>query len=133
MYNMWFIVISSFILAVVGFALGKWGGKIYSDLLEFIGLLCGVIFGIAWLISLILAISGPIMAKQELQEYSNNKKIVENAIKSGDSYNNVAITQKIIEANSWYAKAKSYKDTYGNWSMYYEIDFDKVEIIGKGE
>ena len=85
-----------------------------------------VIFGIGVTVNGIFA---PLQANKELREFENTRQIVEQVASDATALENIAITSKIIESNSWLAAAKASKSQWGRWSDYYFIDFDNIEPI----
>lgn len=75
------------------------------------------------------AIYLPIEKKAELKEFNNAKVMVQEICDNGnivDSFNAATTAQKY---NSWLAKAKASKETYGVFSSYYCLDLENTEFI----
>ena len=99
----------------------------------FIFYVIGTIACIAAVILLFCAIFNPICAAQEVAYWSEFVPMVENLVEGSDGYQDVGITSKIIDYNSWLAKARSSQEIYGNWSSYYNIDLSQLEYIKIGQ
>lgn len=82
-----------------------------------------------FVLSTCAAISFPIQAKQRYLEFENTRIILQQAYENGTASDNLAITNTVINANKWLAQAKANKQTYGIFSKYYFIDFEKIEPI----
>ena len=130
MYGWWYLVIASGVLIGVGIFLWSHGYWCMDNAIEWgFGIALIIIFFAAFLISIVLAISDPISAKREYLEFIEQKAIIEQVIESGDVYDNISISQSVIEANKWLAKAKASKKSYGCFSKYYKIDLDDIDPI----
>lgn len=88
-------------------------------------ILCNTVAFILCIISSIL----PITAQSEVNYYIQQKEYVELAIENGEAFENIAITQIVIENNEWLAEAKASKLTYGCFSRFYNIDLSKLSPI----
>jgi len=75
----------------------------------------------------LFAIFNPIWANREYLEFENLRQVV--LAQNGTNFENFQLTQKIIDVNNWLVKAKASNMQWGNWSMYYQINFDEVEPI----
>lgn len=132
MYGVWYLVIGFGVLLVLGIVL-----LIINY--NYLDNDCGVCFGFGTALTLIGAIGFlfcfisvfiiPLQSKQEYLEFQIQKEQVELVIESGNDYANLAISQTIIELNTWLAEAKANKQTYGCFSNYYYIDLDNIEPI----
>lgn len=87
--------------------------------------LCSTVAVILCVISFVL----PITAQSEVNYYIQQKEYVELAIENGEDFENIAITQIVIENNEWLAQAKASKLTYGCFSRFYNIDLSNLEPI----
>lgn len=97
---------------------------------------CGVIgvLLVAVAIGLILAaIFVPMEATKEVAYWSEFAPMVENLIENSTDYQGIGITEKVIEYNSWLAKARSSQEIYKNFSAYYGIDLSALEYIKIGQ
>lgn len=101
----------------------------WNDLEMFFGIAVTLIFSILFLVFIALAICNPISAKREYREFVETKVIIEQVVESGDIYDNIGLSQSVIEANRWLAKAKAKKKSYGCFSKYYKLDLDNIEPI----
>lgn len=52
---------------------------------------------------------------------------------SDNQFANLGITNTILDYNSWLEKAKASKSTYGNWSLYKNIDLESMHYLGVGQ
>lgn len=100
---------------------------------DFIFYIVGTIACIAAIILLFCAIFNPICAAEEVAYWSEFVPMVEDLIEGSNGYQDVGITNKVIEYNSWLARARSSQETYGNWSSYYNIDLSQLEYIKIGQ
>ena len=128
MYGLWWIVIISGILTTVGIVLLICGDEDNYLCLGF-GIILIILMGATFLVCLGFSIINPICAKQEYQTFEIQKEFVQEAYENGTDADNIAITQTVIEMNTWLAEAKASKQTLGNWSAYYNIDLDSLEPI----
>lgn len=100
-----------------------------SDIADWI---CGImigLFAVALLIGVIVGIVHEVQPKHELIQFEETKAIVEQAYENGTGFDNVAITQMVIEKNQWIADVKASLRKYGKWSIYWGFDIDSVEPI----
>ena len=100
---------------------------------NFIFYIIGTIACIATIVLLFCAIFNPISATEEVAYWSEFAPMVENLIEDSNGYQDVGITNKVIEYNSWLAKARSSQEIYGNWSSYYGIDLSQLQYIQIGQ
>jgi hypothetical protein len=98
----------------------------------FIFYIIGTIACIVTVILLFCAIFNPICAAQEVAYWSEFVPMVENLVEGSNGYQDVGITSKVIDYNSWLARARSSQEIYGNWSSYYGIDLSQLEYIKLG-
>lgn len=98
----------------------------------FIFYIIGTIACIAMVILLFCAIFNPICAAEEVAYWSEFVPMVENLVEGSSGYQDVGITSKVIDYNSWLAKARSSQEIYGNWSSYYNIDLSQLDYIKIG-
>lgn len=129
MYGLWWIVIGSAILMIIGIILWILNNDCVWEFLFGLGVCLTVIFALVIIVLVLFAIFIPITAQQQYQEYIIQKEYVQEAYENGTEYDNIAITQTIIEMNTWLAQAKASKQTYGNWSMYYNVDIENLAPI----
>lgn len=80
-------------------------------------------------ISLLISIASFVDAKQEVAYWKEFAPMAEEIINEADGYQSIAMADKVIEYNTWLAKAKSSKDTWGNWSQFYYSDLSDLEYI----
>lgn len=80
-------------------------------------------------ISLLVSLTGLTCAKQEIAYWEEFAPMAEEIIGEADEYQSIAIADKIIEYNTWLAKAKSSKKIWGNWSQFYYSDLSNLEYI----
>lgn len=93
---------------------------------------------IAWIctaitiVMLLCAIFIPFAARSEAVYWEEFKPMAEQVIVNSDSYQSISITEKVIEYNSWLAKARASQKAWGIWSGYYHIDLSEFEYISIG-
>ena len=100
---------------------------------NFVFYIIGTATCIVTIILLFCAIFNPISAAEEVAYWSEFVPMVENLIEDSNGYQDVGITNKVIEYNSWLAKARSSQEIYGNWSRYYNLDLSQLEYIKIGQ
>ena len=131
MYGLWLIVIILSSIAAISTVLAI----IFDRIDDFWSCKHVVFGGIAagfFIIAFVMifpAIVYPIRAKAEIQEHLENKALIEQVIASGNDYDNIAISQKIIDYNAWLAEAKASKKIYGNFSRFYYEDLESIQPI----
>lgn len=106
--------------------------KLYDCYASDAAIPCGIIGGllIVATIGLILAaIFTPMEVAKEVTYWSEFAPMVENLIEQSSGYQDVGITEKVIEYNSWLAEARSSQEIYKNFSAYYGIDLSALEYI----
>lgn len=87
--------------------------------------ICALIIFVSLLVSLVALTE----AKQEVAYWEEFAPMAEEIIGEADEYQSIAIADKVIEYNTWLAKAKSSKKTWGNWSQFYYYDLSNLEYI----
>lgn len=92
-----------------------WGITIFSGAIAITFLLCSIFC--------------PLAGKREANYFVAQKEYVELAVENGEPLENIAITQTIINQNTWLANAKASKATYGCFSKYYNVNLDDLEPI----
>ena len=100
---------------------------------NYIFYIVGTLACIAAVILLLCCIFIPINAAEEVVYWSEFVPMVENLVGNSTGYQDVGITSKIVEYNSWLARARSSQEIYGNWSSYYNIDLSQLEYIRIGQ
>jgi hypothetical protein len=93
----------------------------------------GVILLIAAFILIFVAIFVPMGAASEVAYWSEFAPMVENTMIDSNPLQDIGITEKIVEYNSWLAKARSSQEIYKNFSVYYGIDLSALEYIKIGQ
>lgn len=88
-----------------------------------------VICALVIFISLIISLASLTDAKQEVAYWKEFAPMAEEIINEANEYQSIAIADKVIEYNTWLAKAKSSKNTWGNWSQFYYSDLSNLEYI----
>lgn len=88
-----------------------------------------VTVSVALIVFLPACILVPFSAKQEVMKYRNNYEMIQQVIESGTEYDNIAISQTLIEYNAWLSGAKADKQMWGNWSEYVYEDLDSLTYI----
>lgn len=72
--------------------------------------------------------------KTNLIAFHNTRQMIELVIESGSEYDNIAISNAIIEKNTWLTEAKAGRERWGNWSLYpKEVDNMEYIVIPKNE
>lgn len=134
MYNLWYIVIGSVPILILGIVLiicskRSWCSYDSEYTLELSGVII-IALAITLIITFIsLSICFPKMARQEYQTFINTQELVEEIYNEDSTLENAGLTNIIIDLNKWLAEAKASKEIYGNWSMYYALDLDNLEYI----
>lgn len=100
---------------------------------DFVFYIIGTLTCIAAVILLFCSIFIPISATEEVAYWSEFAPMVENLVDNSTGYQDVGITNKIVEYNSWLAKARSSQEIYGNWSAYFGLDLSQLEYIKIGQ
>ena len=108
-----------------------WDGLYCTDAEATLGILGGVCLGVA-IIMIAPAIMLPIEAMEEVVYWREFKPMAENIINGSDSYQSLGITDKVIEYNTWLAKARSSQEIWKNWTRYYNVDLSGLEYIVLG-
>lgn len=93
----------------------------------------GTVACIVTIIVFFCAIFNPICAAEEVAYWSEFAPMVENLVEGSSGYQDVGITSKVVDYNSWLAKARSSQEIYGNWSSYYNIDLSQLDYIKIGQ
>lgn len=93
----------------------------------------GIFFAIVAVILIFVAIFVPLGAQAEAVYWQEFVPMVENLVEGSSGYQDVGITSKVVNYNSWLAKARSSQEIYGNWSSYYNIDLSQLEYIKIGQ
>lgn len=88
-----------------------------------------VICALVLFVSLLVPLVALTDAKQEVAYWEEFAPMAEEVIGEADEYQSIAIADKVIEYNTWLAKAKSSKKTWGNWSQFYYSDLSDLEYI----
>ena len=80
-------------------------------------------------VSLLVPLVALTEAKKEVAYWEEFAPMAEEVISEANEYQSIAIAEKVIEYNTWLAKAKSSKKTWGNWSQFYYSDLSDLEYI----
>ena len=107
-----------------------WDG--FSDH-NFVFYIIGTLTCITAVILLLCSIFVPIGAAEQVAYWSEFAPMVENLVDNSTGYQDVGITDKIVEYNSWLARARSSQEIYGNWSSYYGVDLSQLQYIQIGQ
>ena len=109
-----------------------WNNAYCGDINE---LLCGlgILFAVVSVILIFVAIFVPLGAQAEAVYWQEFVPMVENTILGSDLLQDIGITEKVVEYNSWLAKARSSQEIYKNFSAYYGIDLSILEYIKIGQ
>lgn len=89
-------------------------------------LIAGCFFGF---ICLMVSITEPIKCKKEIAYFQQQKTYIQYVIENGTDLENIAISQTLIEQNSWLAEAKAELGMFGAWSKYYGSGLEDLEPI----
>lgn len=93
----------------------------------------GVICLIVAIVLTIVSICVPFEAVQEYVYWQQFAPMAEDLLVSSNGYQSIGITDKVIEYNTWLAKARASQEAYGNWSMYYKLDLSQLDYIRMGQ
>lgn len=88
-----------------------------------------VICALVIFVSLLVPLVALTEAKKEVAYWEEFAPMAEEVISEANEYQSIAIANKVIEYNTWLAKAKSSKKTWGNWSQFYYYDLSDLEYI----
>ena len=108
-----------------------WDGLYCTDAEVSLGIV-GTICLVAAVVMIGTAIMVPIKAMEEVIYWQEFKPMAENIINSSDSYQSLGITDKVIEYNTWLARARSSQEIWGNWSQYFNVDLSELDYIVVG-
>lgn len=111
----------------------NWWLKFSNVSLEVPAYIIGWLIIIATIVLIFVAIFVPMEAAREVAYWSEFAPMVENTMLGSDSLQDIGITEKIVEYNSWLAKARSSQEIYKNFSSYYRIDLSTLEYIKIGQ
>ena len=100
---------------------------------DFVFYIIGTVACIAMVIVFFSAIFTPLGAANQVAYWSEFAPMVENLVDNSTGYQDMGITNKIVEYNSWLARARSSQEIYGNWSPYYNLDLSQLEYIRIGQ
>ena len=101
--------------------------------IDWLGITAFVIGTLATCVGVVCAICFPLIAHGKVATYKENYNMVQMVIESGSETNNIAISQTIIEYNSWLSEAKASKKTFGIFSEYCLENLDELKYITLGE
>ena len=86
------------------------------------------------IVTLCFSIFAPLCAKQEYNQYIETYTMVEYVYDEKQDFENIKLTQTILELNTWLTNARADVKAYGNWSKYSVLDLDNLKYISlKGE
>lgn len=111
----------------------NWWLKFSEISLEVPAYIIGWLLIIATVILIFVSIFVPMEAAKEVAYWSEFAPMVENTMLNSDSLQDIGITEKIVEYNSWLAEARSSQGIYKNFSSYYGIDLSTLEYIKIGQ
>lgn len=126
-WYIFFIALPIMIIACVMYAIEEdkcdygflWGASLVSF----------IISGVLTFASLLIGLINPVIAKTEIRKFNIQKEYVQMAVINGNDLENIAITQTIIETNTWLAEAKARLETFGAFSRFYGTDLEDLEPI----
>lgn len=133
MYNLWYLVFACIPILIIGVIL-LISSNFTTSIEKETTLTCSggiiTIITIAVLVILIgIAIILPLQAKKEYTIYISTQEMVEEIYNENSTLENAGLTNKIIELNNWLTRARASKETYGNWSMYYNLNLNELDYI----
>lgn len=100
-----------------------------ADTAVIICVIVWILFGVVFLIGMGVGIAHEVQPKYELIQFEETKAIVEQAYQNGNDFDNMAITQMVIEKNQWIANVKADLRKFGKWSIYWGFDINSVDPI----
>jgi hypothetical protein len=126
-WYIFFIALPIMIIACVMYAIEE--NKCDYGFLWGVSLVSFIISGVLTGVSLLIGLINPVVAKKEISEFNIQKEYIQMAVINGNDLENIAITQMIIEQNTWLADAKASLETFGAFSRYYGTDLEDLEPI----
>lgn len=102
--------------------------KIDTENIKFLftlGILCFLVAAILSSVALGLQID----AKYQAHRWIEFRIMCENVIEQGSTTDNIGVTNKILEYNTWLANARAGKEAFGSWSMWCNIDLNQFHYI----
>ena len=102
-------------------ALDTWTGVIWGFAIFFIA------------VAIIAPIAGAITLRNAEYEYETflvTQDVFDQVYKEENQFENIMLTQEMLDRNEWLVKAKASKKTYGCFSKYYYLDLDALKPIG---
>lgn len=85
------------------------------------------------MVALALSIGGAIVLRNAEYEYETflaTQDVFDQVYKEENQFENIMLTQEMLDRNEWLVKAKAAKKTYGRFSRYYYLDLDALKPIG---
>lgn len=133
MFNLWYVCFAFIPILIIGIGL-LIASNFTTSIEKETTLTCSggiiTIITIAMLVILIgTAIILPLQAKKEYTTYISTQEMVEEIYNENSTLENAGLTNKIIELNNWLTRARASKETYGNWSMYYNLNLNELDYI----
>jgi hypothetical protein len=71
-------------------------------------------------------------AKQGCLAFEETKSMFISSVANADDFENIGVTNAIIEQNKWLVHAKTSVRKYGIWSLYYSLGVEEMEYISLG-
>ena len=102
------------------------------DVSEGVYTACFITVAVAGFVSFVLLLVGifaPVGAKKEIETFKYQKEFIEETVENGNDFENITISQTIIEQNKWLANAKAGLNTYGCFSRYWGQGIENLEPI----
>lgn len=108
----------------------------YDKKSEILDTYAAVFLGIAIFfatVAIVLSIGGAIALRNAEYEYETflvTQDVFDQVYKEENQFENIMLTQEMLDRNEWLVKAKAAKKTYGRFSRYYYLDLDALKPIG---
>jgi ABC-type maltose transport system permease subunit len=107
----------------------KKAGTTYRWALAFL-----IVFAVCAFLAVSFAGGGAITlkgAEREYEQFLATQDVFEQVYVAENEFENIKLTETIIEMNHWMVRAKACKKTYGCFSQYYFLNVEDLEPIGK--
>ncbi len=140
MYWVWWLVIATVALMVIGFIsmviINAFEDNISSEetvtVLMCIAGVPAVLALIACIVSIIVGGCGEYKRVHDPIYWQEFSTMCQDVIDSGNVVTNRNMTQKIIEYNTWLVDARASQQTLGKWSLWHDIDLSGFQYIDLG-
>jgi hypothetical protein len=114
----WIFIGISALLVILGIVLGIYGLNSYHEWVGYIGVVISVIFGIAFILTIIITPIQKICLAQKVEVFKQQKYYIEEIVPTLPETDNFALTQKRIELNEWLYNAKYEVEHYSFFTLY---------------